>query len=299
MKIIKGKRIKPLAILLYGIHGIGKSTFALEAPNPIYVGSEENDELDVHRMPKVQVWDDIINQLKFLMTSEHEYKTLVIDTIDALEQVAQKAILKKAPGKTMATAFEGFGKAYIQMSDMFLDLRDNYIVPLRDKKGMNIIILAHAEKNKHEDPMTGTSYDNYSTTMHKRVKPIFEDWVSAIFFATWELLKTETSSGKERAIGDGTRIIYTEERPSHIAKNRFELPYEIEFIKGETWKEVTSLIKEFYKADIRKELDFESLLNQVDESARAKIELSISRAKDNHDELNRIHTKLEKLVKGN
>lgn len=298
MKIIKGKKIKPLAILLYGIHGIGKSTFALDAPNPIYVGSEENDELDVHRMPKVQAWTDLVSQLNWLLTNDHEYKTLVIDTVDALEQVAQKEILKKAPGKTMATAFEGFGKAYIQMSDMFLAIRDNYIVPLREKKGMNIIILAHAEKNKHEDPMTGTSYDNYSTTMHKRVKPIFEDWVSAIFFATWELMKSETSSGKERAIGDGTRIIYTEERPSHIAKNRFDLPYQIEFIKGETWREVTSLIKDFYKNDNKKELDFETLLNEVDESVRAKIELSISRAKDNQDELNRIYTKLEKLVKG-
>ena len=248
MKITKGKKIKPLALLVYGVHGIGKTHFPSEANKPIYMGSEENDEIDADRLPQIVKWSDFLNQLEWLLKEGHqEYKTLVIDTIDMLEQVAQHHILMDFPTKTMETAFGGYGKAYKQMAKMFLGVRDNYLKKLRDEKGMNIILLAHADKSKHEDPITGESYDNYNTSIDKRVKAIFHDWVSGIFFINWELYKSENSEGKERLKGDGARVIYTQERPSHIAKNRFELPEMIEYNKEGTYKEIVELIKKHYQ----------------------------------------------------
>ena len=309
MQIISGKRIKPVSLLIYGIHGIGKSTLPTEAEKPIYIGSEENDELDIDRLPKIINWKDLENQLNWLCEENRGYKTLVIDTIDGLEQIAQKEILSTQSGKTMATAFGGYGKAYEKMHDMFLFIRDNYLVELRDNYKMNIVVLAHAEKSKHEDPITATSFDCYSTAIHKKVKPIFEDWVSAILFATWQLYKTESNDGKERAIGDGTRIIYTEERPSHIAKNRFGLPFEIEFNKSGTWSEIMAHIKQFYKGakefegrKVKPETSeklqaIRELLNKVaDESMQEKIQLSLERANGDEKELERINKKLQKLV---
>lgn len=310
MEITKGKRYKPINIMVYGIHGIGKSTFPTEAPKPIYLGSEENDELDVDRLPKIMSWQELINQLEWLIKNDHGYQTLVIDTIDALQQIAQKDILDSQPGKTMATAFGGFGKAYEKMSDMFLFIRDEYLVKLRDVKGMNIVILAHAEKSKHEDPMTATSFDHYSTALNKKIKPIFEDWVSAIFFATWQLFKAEFSDGKERAVGDGTRILYTEERPSHVAKNRFSMPFEIEFNKTGAFSEIMAHIKQFYdgakpfstpdttpESEEAKISISEMMKRVVDQETKEKISVSIQRAGDNLKELERIKNKLEKLVK--
>lgn len=247
-QVITGKKIKPICIIFYGLRGIGKTTFPSESTAPIYVGPEENDEIDCPRLPKVTSWDQFKDQLKSLRDEKHNYKTLVIDTMDMLEQVAQKKILTGPNAvKNMETAMGGYGKAYKQMADMFLEIRDNYLVPIRDKRGMNIVILCHAEKNKHEDPMTNTSYDTYSTAMHKKIKPIFEDWVSGIFFANYILLRAERNDGKEYVEGmDGKREIYTEERPSHTGKNRFDLPFEMEFPKVGAWKLFTDHVRSYY-----------------------------------------------------
>jgi hypothetical protein len=307
---ITGKRIKPFSMVVYGVHGIGKTTLPSEADAPIYIGSEENDEIECARLPKIVSWKQLKEQLEALKTEKHDYKTLVIDTIDALEQVAQKEILSGTEkNKTMAMALGGYGKAYEKMATMFLEIRDEYLVPLRDQKGMNIVILAHAEKTKHEDPMTLTSYDHYTTAIHKKVKPIFEDWASAILFINHWRAKTSLNDGREVAIGDGSRMIFTEERPSHVAKNRFELPYEIEFKKSGTWKELTDLIKKHYgtaKAietkDDANEVDqmlkaINELMPKVPEDQTGLIETSLKRAKNDLKELTRIHNKMQKLIK--
>jgi hypothetical protein len=311
-KIQTGRKLKPLALMLHAPHGIGKSTFASESPNPIYIGQEENDEIDAARFPKVQTWNDLEMQLSSLLNESHDFKTLVIDTIDGLEQVAEQTILASEKGKTMATAFGGFGKAYEKMKNMFLNVRDNYLIPLRDKKGMNIVILSHSKKVKHEDPMTNTSYDHYETAIHKSIKPIFEDWVSAIFFANYHLVKAENNSGKEYAAGNGVRILYTEERPSHVAKNRFDLPYEIDFEKNGTWLVVKNLVLSHYakaKQEVKEEKKQEfndevndivkaiaELVPRIPEEIQPKIAKSIDSANGNVDELKRILKKIQGII---
>lgn len=257
MRVVTGKQMKPLAVLVHGERGTGKTNLPIEAYKPVWCGNEETDEYDVARLPKIEFWEvpnekspnaeaGFINQLKWLLKNEHDYKTLVIDTMDGLETIAEKQILSGAPGKTMATAFGGYGKAYEKMELMFKIVRDEYLVPLRDKKGMNIVILCHTEKYKVEDPMTSTSYDRYQTAMHKSVKPVFEDWVSAILFVSYQLFKAENQSGKEHAVGSGARVIYTEERPSHVAKNRFSLPFELPYPKHGTWAVLGGHVKNHF-----------------------------------------------------
>lgn len=310
-QVQKGRKLKPLALLLHAPHGIGKSTFATEAPSPIYVGNEENDELDVPRFPKVEKWEDLEKQLETLKTEKHDYKTLVIDTVDGLEQIAQNHILnlKGAENKTMATAFGGYGKAYEKMANMFLDIKTKYLIPLRDETGINIVLLVHSKKVKFEDTMLNISYDHYETNLHSKTKAIFEDWVSAILFANYYLVRAENNSGKEYAEGvDGLRMIYTEERPSHVAKNRFELPYEIEFNKTGTWKVIKDyIIKHFSVAKQKSETKGEifcpeakELKEKIQENLvkmpkdlQAGINISVSRATGDVKELKRILTKME------
>ncbi len=325
MKVTKGKVKKPIAMILYGVHGIGKSTFATECENPIFIGSEENDELEAARLPKIKTWTDLADQLEWVKKSDH--KTIVIDTMDELETIAQNEILKKEPGKTMATACGGYGKASEVMERMFLAVRDSLSF-LRDEKGMNIVILCHHEKNKHEDPITLTTYDNYSTALHKKIKPIFEDWVSIIAFANDKLMKTDNSKGEKTVTGDGERVMYFESRPSHVAKNRFKLPEEIDFPENGTWKIIKDHVDEFFGSakkplkEVVKDLS-ESVTKEIDKSLtkalssgldhdlieeiketiskiknddiKPKIELSLARAKDN-DELKRILVKAKNLI---
>jgi len=327
LKVIKGKVKKPIAILVYGVHGVGKSTFATEAENPIFIGSEENDELNADRYPKINEWKDLTDQLELVKKSN--YQTIVIDTMDELERIAQNEILKKEPGKTMATACGGYGKANEVMERMFLGLRDTLSF-LRNEKGMNVIILCHHEKTKYEDPISLTNYDNYSTALHKKLKPIFEDWVSIIAFANDKLMRAENSQGKDTVISDGDRVMYFESRTSHVAKNRFKLPSEIEFPESGTWAFIKNHVDEFFgkKEEVKpvkptdkpkkevdksleKEIEKDQIASELDhdlieeiketigkiknEAIRPKVEVSLARATTN-EELKRILDKAKSLI---
>lgn len=293
-----GKKKKPLCILLYGVKGVGKSSFALEAPSPVYLGSEDNSELDAAKFPQVRRWSDFEGALAALLKENHDFKTLVIDTVDNLQEIAELEILSTEPGKTMSTAFGGYGKAYEKMGKMFLDARETYLKPLREQKSMNIIFLAHAEKAKHEDPITVAAWDAYQTSLHKRIKPIFEDWVSAILFANYRLAKAESDQGKTYAEGDGSRVIYTEERPSHVAKNRFSLPYILPFKKTGAYSAIANHVDRFFAekgdtADL--EAEASDLLGLMPEELVSKIKAAVDQAKGNRAEMQKIIKKMHDI----
>lgn len=241
-KINSGKITKPINVLLYGVEGIGKSTFASGAPKPIFIGAEENDELEAHRFPRCDTWAQFLEGLQTLIDEKHDYKTVVVDTIDSVEILLHKMIIDGDKAESMAKACGGYGAGYTKAANEMTNVR-RMLARLRDDKGMNVIILAHAQKTKFDEPIHGVSYDTYEMKIDKRVGPLFKDWVSCILFANYVTHKSTNKSGKEILVGIGERKILTEKRPGHDAKNRFNLPYEMNLSFGE----FISSVKEFYK----------------------------------------------------
>src|SRR5262245_22384966 len=84
--VTKGKITTPQRIVLFGVEGIGKSTFGACAPAPIFLCSERGTEhLDVTRLPEPLAWRDVLDACRVLANEPHAYRTLVIDTLDWLE----------------------------------------------------------------------------------------------------------------------------------------------------------------------------------------------------------------------
>ena len=85
--VIKGKVEVPIAFLIYGVEGIGKSTFAAGAPSPIFIEPESDGtaRLDTQRFPRPEAWSDITDAVSSLTVDDHRFQTLVIDTLDAAE----------------------------------------------------------------------------------------------------------------------------------------------------------------------------------------------------------------------
>ncbi|MCS6901519.1 MAG: MAPEG family protein, partial [Myxococcales bacterium] len=78
--------LRPLRVVLYGVEGVGKSTFASQAPDPIFLCAEEGAVgLDVARFPTAHTWIEVLEAIRVLTHEEHPYKTLVIDSLDWLE----------------------------------------------------------------------------------------------------------------------------------------------------------------------------------------------------------------------
>jgi len=71
--IKKGKIEAPIRVLLYGPEKIGKSTFAANAPSPIFIcGETGTEELDIARFPEPKSFNDVLACLNALVDDNDE-----------------------------------------------------------------------------------------------------------------------------------------------------------------------------------------------------------------------------------
>jgi len=92
-----GKKISPLKAIIYGDNGIGKTTFAASAKNPIIVDLEGNCNHIEAPKQRITSLDELEELLNALMAQDHDYKTLVIDSLDSLEVLISEKISNICP----------------------------------------------------------------------------------------------------------------------------------------------------------------------------------------------------------
>lgn len=227
-KLVRGKLEEARRILLYGMEGIGKSTFAAGAPSPIFIGAESGtSQLDVVRFPKPDTWQDILDAVHELTVSEHEFKTLVLDTADAAEAMlwsymcARDSVGAKSPIRDIEDY--GYGKGYQKALDewrVFLAACER----LRTAKRMNIILLAHGQIKPFKNP-EGDDFDRYELKLNGKAGGLLKEWCDAVLFANYETYALKDEKTKRvRGVSTGARMIFTTRTAAYDAKNRYGLP---------------------------------------------------------------------------
>lgn len=243
---LQTKEYKPPRITLYGVHGLGKSTFGSLAPSPVFLQTEDGlDSLDVPAFPLAKTFGEVMNYLGELATEDHEFKTLVVDSIDWLEPLIWKQVCVE---KSVATITDiGYGGGYSAALDLWSQYIDaiNY---LRSEKNMMIIQLAHSHVKRYENPETD-AYDRYEMKLHAKAAAKIQEHSDVVLFGNYyTAVKTDKEgfTERKRAIGSGERILYTQERPAATAKNRYGLPAEIPFdLEGNYWNVLAEHIPYF------------------------------------------------------
>ena len=229
MQITRGKRARAQKVVIYGPEGIGKSTFAAEFPNPVFIDTEgSTDNMDVARLDKPTSWTMLVNEIAFIKANPTECGTLVIDTIDWAESMAVADVCAQH-GKKGIEDF-GWGKGYTYVQEemgRFL----NSLSDLVDM-GINVVLTAHAQIKKFEQPDEMGSYDRYELKLGQKTgsktAPLVKEWADMVLFANYKTLVMTTDNGKKKAQG-GERVMYTNHRPAWDAKNRHGLPDELPF----------------------------------------------------------------------
>lgn len=219
--IKKGTVDKPDRILLYGVEKVGKSTFAADSPNPIFLCAEDGtSQLDVARFPEPKDLTEASNYLSALTSEQHDYLTLVIDTLDWLEPLIHKQVCAEAKKKTIEDFSWGKGHtAAMALWRQFFGALDS----LREKRKMRIILLAHSHVRQHQDPTVESPYDRFELKLHKTASGLCKEWVDAILFAQIETYAVRGDSGKVRGVL-GDRVIRTTKATGYDAGNRYGLP---------------------------------------------------------------------------
>lgn len=223
----KGKQDVPPRICVYGGHGIGKSTLASQFPNPIFISTEDGlDSLDVTSFPKAQSVTDVVNSIKTLIKEDHEYNTVVIDSVDWLvEPLITSNVEQNHEAKDLA-----YGKGQMLIAEEFREILQGLDV-LRHKRRMNIVLIAHAAVVRFEDPRT-EPYDRYQPKLPNRCNALLQEWCDVLAFAAFKVIIRKSDTGfnnqKTRGVTTGERLLHFVDNPAYAAKNRYSCPDEIE-----------------------------------------------------------------------
>jgi hypothetical protein len=280
--VTKGRINAPYRVCLYGVEGVGKSTTASKADKPVFICKEAGTEqLDIERMPEATHWrnaltstdgvkNDIVSITDSLRFRDHDYKTLVVDTVDWIEPMLFQYVCESGPKKvdTIVTAYGGFGNGFkvaVNEWRSWLAQLDS----LRKERGMNIILLAHAVVKSFNNP-EGENYDRYQLKLNDQGAGVIKEWCDAVLFAHQIVFASD--KGDERAkkkfgVSDNVRYMFTQRRPAWDAKNRFGLPERMPLewadftksLKAKSPETIDSLV-----AQVKEAMAFTSAATQVE-----------------------------------
>ncbi len=185
MNIIKGKLAKPLRVVIYGPEGIGKSTFASQFPNPLFLDTEDSTtSLDVDRIEKPNHWKHLMYLLTELNANHMGYKTLVVDTIDWAEKMCIQSVCEQH--KKEGIEEFGYGKGYTYVQESWITFLD-FLTDMREN-GLNIVLVAHAHMRKFEQPDELGAYDRWELKLTKRSAPVTKEWADMVLFSNYKTM---------------------------------------------------------------------------------------------------------------
>ena len=231
MEITRGKIESAKKTVVYGPEGIGKSTFASKFPDPLFIDTEgSTKEMDVARLPRPTSWNMLMDEIQHVKANPGICRTLVIDTIDWAEQLCVEHICTTHQ-KNGIEDF-GYGNGYVYTKEEF----GRFLNRLEDivEAGVNVVLTAHAQIRKFEQPDELGAYDRWELKLGKKTSsqtsPLVKEWADMLLFCNYKTYSIATDDkGKKHKAQGGKRVMYTVHHPCWDAKNRYGLPDECEF----------------------------------------------------------------------
>lgn len=224
LSIRKGPQKRAYRTIIYGPEGIGKSTLASKFPNAVFIDYEHGtDTMDVARFETPSSFEETIHLLNSI-AQEDICKTVILDTADKLEQIITKHVCDSKGLKSIEDA--GYGKGYTYLLESWIEL-----LKVLDKvieSGKNVVLVAHAQMRKFEQPDEMGAYDRWELKLSKKTAPIIKEWADMLLFCNYKTTVTEDPKTKSKKAVGGKRVMYATHSPVYDAKNRFGLPDSME-----------------------------------------------------------------------
>ena len=230
MELIKGPIKKAVKTCLYGPEGVGKSTFASKFPDPLFIDTEDSTvTMDVARFPKPSSWTMLLAQIEHVKKNPGICKTLVVDTADWAERLCAEHIC--SVGNVKGIEDFSYGRGYVYLEEEF----GRFLNKLQEiiEIGINVVVTAHAEIKKIEQPEEIGGFDHWQLKLEKKTMPLLREWADILLFANYKVYVVNVDNqgaakGKNKAQG-GHRVMYTTHTPWWDAKNRHDLAEELVF----------------------------------------------------------------------
>lgn len=233
---------RAVMVTVCGDAGMGKTSFAATFPKPIVIRAEDGlqaipankrpDAFPVLGGAKAQdAVDQLWAQMIALLQQDHEYETLVIDSVTSLERIFVQAVLESDPkAKSINQALGGYGAGMAAVASMHQRVRKAAGL-LNTRKNMHIVFVAHADIETMRLPDTD-DYMRYSLRLPSKSLPPYVDDVDVVGFIRLETFTKGDEGERKKAISTGDRQLIVHATASNVSKNRFHIVDPLDLPEG-------------------------------------------------------------------
>lgn len=225
--LIRGRKIRPRNVVVYGDGGVGKTTWGMSAPRAVGLPTEPGmDDVGGDRYPVARTFAEFEGFCRDLYENAADFGHAVVDSADWLYSLCVADVLREAQ-KSSIEDF-GYGAGWKMADERFIKaLR---ILDALRSRGLGIVVICHAQVTRFADP-SRESYDRWEPKLRKDAREKLVEWADEVFFAAFKVYTQAHDVGFNRtevkATGTGERVLCTTAKPSHVAKNRLSMPDEI------------------------------------------------------------------------
>jgi hypothetical protein len=225
-----------------GDSGMGKTSLAAAFPKPVFIRAEDGLQAIAHdKRPDAfpllagakasdavkMLWDQLIA----LMQEEHDYQTVVIDSVTALERLFTTSVLESDPkAKSINQTLGGYGAGVSAIAAMHQRVRKAAGL-LNERKGMHVVFVAHADVETMRLP-DSDDYMRYSLRLPPKSLPPYVDDVDVVGFLRLETFTKGADGERKKAISSGDRQLIVHATAANVSKNRFGVTEPLECPEG-------------------------------------------------------------------
>lgn len=239
---IEKPKDRPPIITICGDAGAGKSRLAATFPNPIFIRAEDGmqsipaaerpDAFPVLRGPHAQeVVAALFDQLIALLREPHDYQTLVIDSVTALDELfTSEALEKDGKAKTLASALGGYGAGIQYVAGQHHRVRKAAQL-LNERRGMTVVFVAHADIETMRLP-DQDDYQRWSLRLPPKSLPAYVDFPDMVGFIRQVSVIRGAEGERKRAISSEDRELIVHSGAAQISKNRYGITEPLDVPEG-------------------------------------------------------------------